>query len=142
VIVSAVLLGLAFELYEPPSQAMIADVVPAGDRVRAYSLLNAALAAAGMGAGLLAASLGRWDVRLLFVADAATCLVCAVVVRCVLPGDRQSVSEASAEPDGIAPWRGRALLAMLASGTLFALTLPPDHDHLAPCARSPRPATG
>lgn len=121
VVVFVVLLGLVFELYEPPSQAMIADTVEAEDRVRAYSLLNAALAAAGMGAGLLAAGLGRWDVRWLFVADAATCLLCALVVRCVLPRDQPSASKASAEPDGIAPWRDRALLAMLASGTLFAL---------------------
>lgn len=50
----AVLLGLAFEIYEPPSQAMIADVVAPSEQVRAYSLLNVALAVAGMGAGLLA----------------------------------------------------------------------------------------
>lgn len=120
----AVLLGLAFELYEPPSQAMIADAVDPADRVRAYSLLNAALAAAGLAAGVLAAALGRWDLRWLFVADAASCLACAVVVHAVLPADRPGGSSdpGSDEPSVVgSPWRDRGLLAMLASGTLFAL---------------------
>lgn len=83
----AVVLGLVFELYEPPSQAVIADAVGAGDRTRAYSLFNAALAVGGMGAGLIAAGVGRWDLRWLFVVDAVTCLACAIVVRAVLPAD-------------------------------------------------------
>ncbi|TDC55307.1 MFS transporter [Actinomadura sp. KC345] len=121
----AVLLGLVFELYEPPSQAIIADAVGRADRVRAYSLLNAALAAAGMGAGLLAAGLGRWDLRWLFVADAVTCLVCALVMRIGLPADR-SVGLAAAEQalkrtGSLFPWCDRVLLALFASGTLFAL---------------------
>ncbi|MGB8943499.1 MAG: MFS transporter, partial [Streptomyces sp.] len=116
-----VLLGLVFELYEPPSQAMIADAVGAPDRVRAYSLLNAALAAAGMGAGLIAAGLGRWDLRWLFVADAVTCLVCALVVQRVLPGDPPRADRAPNQAVNIAPWRDSTLMALLASGTLFAL---------------------
>lgn len=43
-------------------------------------LLNAALAVAGMGAGLLAAGLGRWGLRWLFVVDTLTCLFCALTV--------------------------------------------------------------
>jgi MFS family permease len=117
----AVLLGLVFELYEPPSQAMIADAVGATDRVRAYSLMNAALAAAGMGAGLLAAGLGRWDLRWLFIADATTCLICALAVRILLPADRPTVNQLPGETSEVTPWRDRALMAMLASGTLFAL---------------------
>ncbi|WP_329571828.1 MFS transporter [Kitasatospora sp. NBC_01266] len=119
----AVLLGLAFELYEPPSQAMIADAVGPSDRVRAYSLLNATLAAAGLVAGVLAAALGRWNLRWLFVADAVSCLACALVVRAVLPPDRPSSAGGpdTADASPISPWRDRALLAMLGSGTLFAL---------------------
>ncbi|MEU6895591.1 MFS transporter [Streptomyces sp. NPDC046557] len=67
---------------------MIADAVAPGERVRAYGLLNAALAAGGTGAGLIAAALGRWDLRLLFVADALTCLACALILRLALPADR------------------------------------------------------
>ena len=121
--VLAVLLGLVFELYEPPCQAMIADAVPPAQRVRAFGLLTAALAAGGMGAGLIAAALGRWDLRWLFVADALSCLVCAAVLGAVLPADGGPVVRRSGprRPDGVNPWRDRALLAMLASGTAFAL---------------------
>ncbi|MCY0931276.1 MFS transporter [Streptomyces sp. H27-H1] len=90
-----VLMGLVFEIYEPPSQAMIADFVSPGDQVRAYGLLNAALAVAGMGAGLLAAGLGRWDLRWLFVVDALTCLLCALTVRLVLPADHRPAAGAT-----------------------------------------------
>ncbi|MDH6108699.1 MFS family permease [Kitasatospora sp. MAP12-15] len=116
----AVLLGLVFELYEPPSQAMIADAVDPSEHVRAYSALNAALAAGGLGAGLIAAGLGRWDLRWLFVVDALTCLACAVTVQCVLPADRPVKSEQPVEGDRSA-WHDPALLAMLAGGTVFAL---------------------
>ncbi|MEU6826728.1 MFS transporter [Streptomyces atriruber] len=138
-VVFVVLLGLVFELYEPPSQAMIADAVGPTERTRAYSLLNAALAAAGMGAGLLAAGLGRWDLRQLFVVDAVACLLCALVVRNALPGDPPRAVQTAAEagsgrgsgsgskveaqtvPVAVAPWRDSTLLALLAAGTLFAL---------------------
>jgi MFS family permease len=154
--VFAVLLGLCYELYEPPSQAMIAEAVEPDERARAFSLFNAALAAGGMGAGLIAAGLGRWDLRWLFVVDAASCLACALVLLCFLPQDepRRSArraaggsadastststdtcagtsrsggggrcsggTQADASSDG-SPWRERALLTMLASGTVYAL---------------------
>ncbi len=118
--VFAVLLGLVFELFEPPSQAMIADGVRAADRTRAYSLLNAALAAAGMGAGLIAASVGRWDLRWLFVVDALTCLACAVIIGLVVPPDGPRRGRATPVTSSSA-WRDPALLAMLGCGTLLAL---------------------
>jgi len=131
----AVLLGLAFELYEPPSQAIIADSVGPAERVRAYSLLNASLALGGMGAGLLAVALGRWGLRWLFVADAVSCLVCAVVMRATLPGDPRRLGRTSAGEVGevgevggavgdaveVRPWRDRRLLVLLGFGTLYAL---------------------
>ncbi|GAA2397378.1 MFS transporter [Nonomuraea africana] len=117
----AVVLGLVFELYEPPSQAVIADAVGAGDRTRAYSLFNAALAVGGMGAGLIAAGVGRWDLRWLFVVDAVTCLACAIVVRAVLPADPPGVARSATAPAArVSAWRDPALLAMFACGTLFA----------------------
>ncbi|MEU8893580.1 MFS transporter [Streptomyces sp. NPDC048442] len=137
VAVFAVLLGLLFELYEPPSQAMIADAVGPAERVRAYGLLNAALAVGGTGAGLIAASVGRWDLRWLFVVDALTCLACAVVMRLVLPADRPRPTADPSHPaagpsrptadrrpghtDPAHPWRDRTLWAMFLQGTVFAL---------------------
>ncbi len=118
----AVLLGLAFELYEPPSQAMIADAVPAEDRASAYALLTTALAVGNMGAGVVAEVVGRTDLRWLFAVDAATCLACALIVRLALPADRPSSAGGLgvAQPEGT-PWRDRALMAMTAAGTVFAL---------------------
>src|SRR6476469_3362106 len=78
--VAVVLLGLAFEVYEPPSQSLVADATSPEDRPVAFGLLFAALAAAGMVAGLLAAVLAGVDLRWLFVADAVTCLACAAIV--------------------------------------------------------------
>src|SRR5689334_3962689 len=86
-VLATVLLGLAFEIYEPPSQAMIADVTAPEDRPAAYGLYSAALAAAGVLAGLLAAAISHWDLRWLFVADAITCLSCATLVALALPAD-------------------------------------------------------
>ncbi|MEU6663100.1 MFS transporter [Streptomyces sp. NPDC046821] len=143
-ITGAVLLGLAFELYEPPSQAIIGESVPARQRVRAFSLFSAALAAGGMGAGLLAALLGRWDLRWLFVADAVTCLACALLIRLALPHDRPTQAgtdhhgrpartgtdhhdrPTQTGPDhgddtAVRPLRDRALLSVLATGTAYAL---------------------
>jgi len=128
--VCAVLLGLAFELYEPPSQAMIADVTEPDQRTHAYALLTTALAVGNMGAGLIADAVGRSGLRWLFIVDAASCLACALIVRLALPasgrlptrtllplrtGDRPALSAAGS------PWRDPALLAMTAAGTVFAL---------------------
>ncbi|SOB88881.1 MFS transporter [Streptomyces sp. 1331.2] len=122
-VAGAVLLGLAFELYEPPSQAIIGESVPEQHRVRAFSLFSAALAAGGMGAGLLAALLGRWDLRWLFVTDAATCLACALLIRLALPRDRPAPPAADDQggDTAVRPLRDRALLGVLATGTAYAL---------------------
>jgi MFS family permease len=133
-VLATLLLGLVFEIYEPPSQAMIADVTSPSDRPAAYGLYSAALAAAGVLAGLLAAAISHVDLRWLFVADAITCLSCAALVALALPAEVRRGSQAFAEPGlatpGGAPapdraavvpvWRDRRLLLLLASGTVFA----------------------
>ncbi|MFG1817358.1 MFS transporter [Kribbella sp. NPDC049174] len=116
-VLATLLLGLVFEIYEPPSQATIADVTEPADRPAAYGLLGAAMAAAGVLAGLLAATLSHWDLRWLFVADAATCLACAILVARALPAD---VRRDSARQTATTVWRDRRLLLLLASGTVFA----------------------
>lgn len=116
----AILLGLAFELYEPPSQAMIADAVPAADRTSAYTLLTTALAVGNMGAGLVADLVGRTNLRWLFVVDAASCLICALIIRLALPDNQPTAAAGETDPES-SPWRDRALLTMTAIGTLYAL---------------------
>lgn len=116
--VAVVALGLAFEVYEPPSQSLIADVTPADQRPVAYGLVAAAMAAAGMGAGLLAALLATVDLRWLFVADAATCLACAGVVAACLPGAQKA---RAADGVRVNAWSDRRLLSLLALGTVFGV---------------------
>ena len=110
-------LGLFFEIYEPPSQSMVADVTPPEQHPAAYGLLAAAMATAGMCAGLLAAALAHLDLRWLFVVDAATCIACAAVVVVLLPhGRRARISDSGTT----SAWRDRRLLTMLGLGTVFA----------------------
>ena len=85
-LIGAVLLGLAYEIVEPPTQALVTDLVPERDRAFAYSALNASLAVAGILAGLLAAAVSGLGLRWLFVVDAATCLACASLVATHVPG--------------------------------------------------------
>ncbi|GAA1605675.1 MFS transporter [Kribbella hippodromi] len=116
-VLATILLGFAFEIYEPPSQAMIADVTNPEDRPAAYGLYSAALAAAGVLAGLLAAAISHWDLRWLFAADAITCLACAVLVALTLPTETREPKE----PTSTVPvWRDRRLMLLLAGGTVFA----------------------
>jgi MFS family permease len=114
---AAVVLGLCFEVYEPPSQALLADLTPPAQRVAAYSALGAALAAAGVLAGLLAAVLAGVGMRWLFVTDAATCVACAAVVRLLLPAGRAAPERGRPR---VSPWRDRRLRLMLGTGTGFA----------------------
>jgi MFS family permease len=130
----AVLLGLAFELYEAPSQAMIAEATAPAERASAYGLLTMALAVGNLGAGLVAAAVGRSGLRWLFVVDAASCLACALIVRLALPADREASrlaasgpargrhARVSGRPAGRpSPWRDPALLTMTATGTAYAV---------------------
>ncbi len=77
--VAAFLLGTFAEGVRPAFSAMMVDVVPAHDRVRAFSLnywaINLGFAFAAVGAGLAA----QVDYLLLFVVDAGTTLVTALI---------------------------------------------------------------
>ncbi len=118
VTLAAVLLGLSFELYEPASQALITDVTPRAALPTVFGLLGATLAGAGVVAGLLAAVVGRLDLRLLFVVDAATCLACAGLVLLMLPPARSSAGESNSQAS---PWGDPWLRLLFAIGVLFAV---------------------
>jgi MFS family permease len=112
----ALLLGLAFEIYEPPSQALLTELVAPERRPQAFGLLGTALAAASVGAGILAALLGGVSLRLLFVADSVTCLAAAALVLMWV----QEPSTVRQAAPGRNPWRDRRLLVMAGVGTGFA----------------------
>src|SRR5262245_15963423 len=88
--------GLTGELYRPASSALLADLVPAGQRVTAFAAyrmsFNAGWAFGPATAGLLAKSSFLW----LFVGDAATSILYGLVAWFALPaglqGTRQDAS--------------------------------------------------
>jgi MFS family permease len=79
IVVAAFLLGIFAEGVRPAFSAMMVDVVPDRDRVRAFSLtywaINLGFACAAVGAGLAA----QVDYLLLFVVDAGTTLITALI---------------------------------------------------------------
>jgi MFS family permease len=79
IIANTFLLGVVTEAARPAFQAMMIDVVGLADRVRAYSLnywaINLGFALSSVGAGLAA----KANYLLLFVIDAGTTLVTAVI---------------------------------------------------------------
>jgi MFS family permease len=118
--ISVVALGLAFEIYESPCQAFIADSVEGPARAAAFGLLGASLSAAALGAGLIATVLAPLSLRLLFVVDAATCLAAGIMVLRLLPGDVPAHQPDPALHDLPRPWRSRPLRFLFTANVVFA----------------------
>ena len=87
--------GLTGELYRPASNALLADLVPAGQRVTAYAAyrmaFNAGWAFGPATAGLLARKSFLW----LFVGDAATSVLYGVVAWLALPAGLRGIRAAN-----------------------------------------------
>jgi MFS family permease len=83
--------GLTGELYRPASNALLADLVPAGQRVTAYAAyrmsFNAGWAFGPATAGLLAKKSFLW----LFVGDAATSVLYGIVAWLALPAGLRGI---------------------------------------------------
>jgi MFS family permease len=117
VVATVLVLGLAYELIEPATQAVIADATPVSRRASAFALLWASLAVAGVVAGVIAALVGRWGVPALFLVDAATSLGAAAAVPVLLPPAHTDTGTAAS------PWaaaRDARLLAWTGIGTIYA----------------------
>lgn len=116
VVVGAVLLlGLAYELIEPATQAVIADTIDHDRQASAFALLWSTLSVAGVVSGLLAALLGRWGVSAIFICDAVSSLLAAGAAVVLLPSVR-----VERHPS---PWRAALtprLLAWTGVGTVYA----------------------
>jgi MFS family permease len=100
--VVAFLTGLASNASRPAVSAIIADLVPAQDRVRAYALnywaINIGFGVSAAAAGLIATH----GYLTLFLLDALSTLLCAVVVFVRVPETRPDRSTAPAGTDGTA----------------------------------------
>ncbi|GGK88524.1 MFS transporter [Sphaerisporangium melleum] len=88
IVAAMAVLGLVMDAYRPASQALLADLIPAHDRPRAYGLIfwaiNLGFAVAMIGGGLLAHSGFLW----LFWIDAITSLVFGALVWRAVPETR------------------------------------------------------
>lgn len=108
------LLGATANASRPSVQAIIADLVPEGDRVRAFSLnywaVNIGFSVASVAAGLIA----EHAYLLLFLGNAASVLVCALVVYLKVPETRPTApgpAPGAGPVDGPAPPVSRQGLA-------------------------------
>jgi hypothetical protein len=105
--------GLAFEVYEPATSELLAQVTEGGARQDVYAVLGTSLTAAGAISGLLAAVLLPLGVRWLLVADAVTCLAAAAIARARLPRGKATVR--------VGRWRPpRTLVRLTGAATAYA----------------------
>lgn len=116
-VIGAIGLGLSYELIEPPTQALIADESDERTGPALFGLLFVSMTIAAVAAGGVAAVVAGLDLRLLFVIDAATCLLCAGVIRGFLPPDKPVADTRAVSW----PWRDRRLLVLFALSTVFTL---------------------
>jgi MFS family permease len=118
------LTGLTGECYRPASSALLADLVPAGQRVTAYAAyrlaFNAGWAFGPATAGFLAAHSFFW----LFIGDALTSVLFGVVALVALPHGVRSAERQSGWPEALQALRqdkhlAQILLASLAIALVF-----------------------
>jgi MFS family permease len=109
--VAAFLLGLLGEMYRPAVSAAIADLVPSSDRARAYGILYWAVNIGFAVGSALGGAMSRYGWYLLFVGDAITTLLYAVVVWFFVPETR---------PDHPVRHEREPLWAPLADGPFLA----------------------
>lgn len=116
------LLGLTSDLYRPAANAAVADLVPSGDRPRAFGLLHWALNLGVPIAALVSAGFVGRAWLLLFLLDAISSLFVAGLVLRKLP---HTANRAASTVDGqpqIRAWRdGALLLTCLTAAITFAI---------------------
>jgi MFS family permease len=113
--------GLASEMYRPAGGALMADLVPEGQRVTAFAALrfavNLAIAAGAAVAGLLANHSISW----VFLSDAATSVLFVIIALVALPPGRRVGPEEEGERRGYrGALRDRAFAVFLLSSALAA----------------------
>ncbi|MEO3856427.1 MFS transporter [Acrocarpospora sp. B8E8] len=122
VLIAIALVGLAFELYEPAAQELLARASSGERRHATYAVMGVVLSAAGAVAGLLAAVLLPLGVRWLVAADALTCLAAAAVSMAFLPREAGEGRRAARRTRPGGRWRPpAALLRLTVASTAFAV---------------------
>jgi len=122
----ASLLGLSANLYRPAAMALVADVVPSPDRPRAFGLNYWAVNLGYAVSLVLGGAIAEKSFTGLFLADAATTLLFALVVLRKVPETRPPEAAAEREPAlaGLATVaRDGVFVALLGLHVLYASTL-------------------
>jgi MFS family permease len=128
--------GIGSDLYRPASAALVADLVGPEQRRRAFGLLfwaiNLGFSVASVSAGFLA----ERGYTLLFVLDAATCLVYAGIIWWGLAADppRPGSTEASGPPAGYRTALGDRLMLAIVGLTILGATVYMQIDNTLPLA--------
>jgi MFS family permease len=117
-----VLAGVAATVSQPATATLIADVVDAPDRTRAFSLYRVAINAGVAAGGVLAGAVVRSSFLYIFFIDAATSAIFGLVVLLVLPAGRVERTDSTAtQGDRQRLTRDRRFLRLLAASVLGSL---------------------
>ncbi|MEV4636065.1 MFS transporter [Actinoplanes sp. NPDC049548] len=125
-VAGACLLGVFAEAVRPAFQAMMVDVVPDRDRIRAYSLNYWAINLGFAGAAILAGLAAQFDYLLLFVVDAGTTAITALITLVFLAETRPArvaARRARGGPGLGTVFRDRVFLAFLGLNFLIVLVI-------------------
>jgi MFS family permease len=116
--------GFTTELYRPAVNAVVADVVPAPQRIQAYGLLHWVINIGFSFAAIIGGLLADIDFTVLFIADAATTAIYGVIVAFAVPETRPERVVHTAQVRPSRSWvTDRALVVYMAI-TFFLALLP------------------
>jgi MFS family permease len=119
--IMAFVTALAWDLHRPAVHAMVADLIPPADRVRAFGLQYVAVNLGFAVAPALAGWLAGYGYGVVFAAAAAVQLVWAVFVALALPETRVAPAAGAAEASVMTAIQDRVYLPFLALCGLLAL---------------------
>jgi MFS family permease len=118
------LVGFTGELYRPASAALLTDLIPLGERVRAFATYRIAFNAGWAFGPATAGLLAKYSFTWLFIGDAITSALFGVIALFFLPAGLRSERKEAGWREAIAVMRldrrfQRVLLASLLIGVVF-----------------------
>jgi len=120
---ASVAVGLTVDMYRPAAAALVADLVPAADRARAYGLIFWAVNLGFSVAMVVGGTLARAGFTPLFWADAATCAAFGLLVWRAVPETLPAAREAAAGGRGRDGFAAALRDPLLVSFTLLTLVV-------------------
>ncbi|WFE41060.1 MFS transporter [Micromonospora sp. WMMD998] len=119
---AVVLYGLTVDLYRPALAALVVATVPGEHRARAFGLIFWAVNLGSAVAGLAGGVMAERGFVLLFAADAASCVIFALVAVRLLPPDRRAGARDGGR-GGAGPVSDALLWAVTGTFLVFAVLL-------------------